>query len=265
MLICIDIEYQPCTEGQCNEPTNIVQFQEFSRLELPRLVRRTLEVAVEEESQPLEDKLKDRLVDIVRECQTQLIFMFQTMQSRTIDASELNLTLVEPAGTHAPHNTQITEHSIGDPAFQDFDSYALAVTSSDFIPIPAIRYQPRDQDQQKQEASDSPDSGYDSTWTNRHAPPLQQQQQQQEARQAPPPFQLDAPSYDTGYFRNQQENFIQEQGFSEAQYVDLEGYYGSFEAQDEHRGVNLVGGAQDLTWPYLDSAAGGRHAMDPRI
>lgn len=56
---------------------NIARFQEFSRLELPRLVRRTLEVAVEKEAQPLEERLKDQLVDIVRECQSQLIAMFQ--------------------------------------------------------------------------------------------------------------------------------------------------------------------------------------------
>jgi hypothetical protein len=72
------IEYQPCT-GQTAEPSNIVQFQEFSRLELPRLVRRTLEVIVEQESQPLEEKMKERLVDVVKECQNHLVSMFQAI------------------------------------------------------------------------------------------------------------------------------------------------------------------------------------------
>ncbi|KAF2828194.1 hypothetical protein CC86DRAFT_242906, partial [Ophiobolus disseminans] len=70
------IEYQPCT-GQTGEPSNVVRFQEFSRLELPRLVRRTLEAVIEQEAQPLEDKMKERLVDIVKECQSQLLSMFQ--------------------------------------------------------------------------------------------------------------------------------------------------------------------------------------------
>ncbi|KAJ4373408.1 hypothetical protein N0V83_003703 [Neocucurbitaria cava] len=75
----IDVEYQPCTGGQAPETSsNVTQhFQEFSRLELPRLVRRTLESVIEQEAQPLEDKLKERLVDIVKECQTQLVNMFQ--------------------------------------------------------------------------------------------------------------------------------------------------------------------------------------------
>jgi hypothetical protein len=71
-----DIEYQSCT-GDAAEQPNIARFQEFSRLELPRLVRRTLETVVERETQPLEHKLKERLVDIVKQCQTQLETMFQ--------------------------------------------------------------------------------------------------------------------------------------------------------------------------------------------
>ncbi|KAF1952234.1 hypothetical protein CC80DRAFT_423089, partial [Byssothecium circinans] len=92
------IEYHPCNNGQSREPTNVARFQEFSRLELPRLVRRTLEVAVEKEAQPLEDKLKERLVDIVRECQSQLVSMFQTTQPQTFDTSELTPALVPSAG-----------------------------------------------------------------------------------------------------------------------------------------------------------------------
>jgi hypothetical protein len=88
---------------------NVARFQEFSRLELPRLVRRTLEVAVEKEAQPLEERLKDQLVDIVRECQSQLISMFQaaaqplptelpTGQPDNGTANQANMTdpIVEP-------------------------------------------------------------------------------------------------------------------------------------------------------------------------
>ncbi|KAH7389987.1 hypothetical protein BKA66DRAFT_460242 [Pyrenochaeta sp. MPI-SDFR-AT-0127] len=69
------IEYHPHTTDP-NTPSSISTFQDFSRRELPRLVRRTLESVVEQEAQPLEDRLKERLVDIVRECQAQLVTMF---------------------------------------------------------------------------------------------------------------------------------------------------------------------------------------------
>jgi hypothetical protein len=55
----------------------VKRFQEFSRRELPRLVRQRLEVVVEREAQPLEGKLKERLVDIVKECQSQLDSLFR--------------------------------------------------------------------------------------------------------------------------------------------------------------------------------------------
>ncbi len=86
----IDIEYQPCT-GETPEPSNITRFQEFSRLELPRLVRRTLETAVEQEAQPLEDRLKERLVDIVKECQTQLVALFQVTAATVVGTGPLPL------------------------------------------------------------------------------------------------------------------------------------------------------------------------------
>jgi hypothetical protein len=88
------IEYQPCT-GQTAEPSNIASFQEFSRLELPRLVRRTLEVIIEQEAQPLEEKMKERLVDVVKECQNHLVSMFQSISgpsTESITFSELQST-----------------------------------------------------------------------------------------------------------------------------------------------------------------------------
>ena len=88
MLIDEDIEYKRNTANAA-ESSNSARFQEFSRLELPRLVRRTLESIVEHEAQPLEDRLKERLVDIVRQCQMQLETMFQLIPA--IAASPLNL------------------------------------------------------------------------------------------------------------------------------------------------------------------------------
>ncbi|ORY09809.1 hypothetical protein BCR34DRAFT_364148 [Clohesyomyces aquaticus] len=81
--------------------SDISRFQEFSRLELPRLVRRTLEVVVEQEAQPLEDKLKERLVDIVKECQTQLMTMFQVHGNDGENTS----TITEEKTVESDHET----------------------------------------------------------------------------------------------------------------------------------------------------------------
>ncbi|PSN74263.1 hypothetical protein BS50DRAFT_11989 [Corynespora cassiicola Philippines] len=99
---CPYIEYQPSNTSV--ETSNIARFQEFSRLELPRLVRRTLEVAIEREAQPLEDKLKDRFVDIVRECQSQLITMFQGA-GVSLDAADIPPLLPAAAAAAATATT----------------------------------------------------------------------------------------------------------------------------------------------------------------
>ncbi|KAH7109639.1 hypothetical protein B0J11DRAFT_401388, partial [Dendryphion nanum] len=77
------IEYQVPGASQSDQSSSIVRFQAYSRLELPRLVRQTLEIAVEREAQPLGAQLRDQLVDIVRECQTQLFTMFEASEERS--------------------------------------------------------------------------------------------------------------------------------------------------------------------------------------
>lgn len=180
-------------------------------------MRHTLEVAVEQEAQPLEEKLKDRLVDIVRDCQSQLIALFRTTQMRTVEESELTPALLVPhekseakdlhQQQHQQHQHRESEAAQPAPSFQDFDSFALAVTASNFIPIPATRddiasagtHHPKRPNNEL--SSGSPDSGYDSalTWSNPtimphhhpHPHPHHQQQthhlqHQQQHQQAPP-------------------------------------------------------------------------------
>ncbi|CAI6336622.1 unnamed protein product [Periconia digitata] len=205
------IEYQPCNSAQINETPNIAQFHEFSRLELPRLVRRTLEVAVEQEAQPLEEKLKERLVDIVRDCQSQLISLFQTTQARPMKVSELTPHALlpiaatdedgKPSANSATdqHRNQENAGTFHPQSFQDFDSFALAVTAENFIPIPATR----DIDQYKQtttqDSSGSPDSGYDSNtaWLPRSdaSNTMAVHQHQRHLQQPHLSFQLDAATF----------------------------------------------------------------------
>lgn len=59
-------------------------------------MRKTLEVVVEKEAQPLEDKMKERLIDIVRECQAQLIHLYQTTQAPEVTTAELEPAMLPP-------------------------------------------------------------------------------------------------------------------------------------------------------------------------
>jgi hypothetical protein len=161
------IEYQPCT-GEVAEPSHVLRFQQFSRLELPRLVRRTLEAVVEQEAQPLEDKLKDRLVDIVKECQTQLFAMFQTIDGPKIKANNSPTTEVgppatfEPSASFAQPSTQSGDFVAMD-IFDDFGFKATHTTGPSFV---AVRSKASST---LPSSSNSSDSGYDSTWASRQA------------------------------------------------------------------------------------------------
>lgn len=160
MLTYEDIEYQRDT-ASVTGPSSDSRFQEFSRLELPRLVRRTLESIVEHEAQPLEDRLKERLVDIVRQCQSQLETMFCTVAGPgdTIAATSSRSNaqafrdVIEP-----PDNTQLpTMSSI----IEQVDQH----TSSTAAPLPTQLHETSYEGVALAEAaepvSDTSDSGYE--------------------------------------------------------------------------------------------------------
>lgn len=147
-----DIEYQSCT-GEPGESTTVTQFQEFSRLELPRLVRRTLESVVEQEAQPLEDKLKERLVDIVKECQTQLVRMFQAT------AGPVPLASTIPQNT-AQKNASCNELHV----FEGFDSLPVRAARVPGVSIIRANDPTENSNPVAESASGSLDSGYASTW-----------------------------------------------------------------------------------------------------
>jgi hypothetical protein len=161
VLIYEDIEYQRNTTS-AGEPSNSTCFQDFSRLELPRLVRRTLESIVEHEAQPLEDRLKERLVDIVKQCQTQLETMFQAAAGPSNTSAEAALSsraqlsenaVQRPVDTHLPTT------------FGGFVPTDLQATS-EAIPPDLQIYEASFRDGAVPETvdlvSDSSDSGYDS-------------------------------------------------------------------------------------------------------
>jgi hypothetical protein len=53
------------------------QIEEYSRRELPRLVQRELELRVERSFFPMEEQLRSELVDIVRDCLTEIFRSYQ--------------------------------------------------------------------------------------------------------------------------------------------------------------------------------------------
>lgn len=161
MLIYGDIEYQRGAMGAA-ESCNRTGFQEFSRLALPRLVRRTLESIVEHEAQPLEDRLKERLVDIVKQCQTQLESMFQTAADLSNTSAEANMSSrAQSSGSfiECPTDTHLPTTSGG------LVSTDPQTTSEAIPPHPQTHeasYQRAALSETVDRVSDSSDSGYDS-------------------------------------------------------------------------------------------------------
>jgi hypothetical protein len=198
-------------------------------------VRRTLEVAVEEEAQPLEDKLKERLVDIVRECQSQLVSMFQTTQPPS------NVSTSRPAsipgleskpGFSAPKPPQ-NDGNTTDIPFRGFES--VMGTELEFLTMPAL---PASELPKPEESAEgSPDSGYDSTGANvgvgsgvganGGATTFQQERE----------FPTASNLLDQATAFEQQPNYLPVIPFLGNEYtdnghVDLGGYYGLFEHQN---------------------------------
>jgi hypothetical protein len=162
------IDYQPCI-GHLVESSHVMRFQQFSRLELPRLVRRNLEAVVEQEAQPLEEKLKERLVDIVKECQTQLVAMFQTIDGPSIVArssDNLPAAILPTTSQVSAAITQPSTHAVGYKAIDMFDGFD-SVPPRATVPSPANAlsdFQMPSTMPKLPASSNSSDSGYDSTW-----------------------------------------------------------------------------------------------------
>jgi hypothetical protein len=76
-------------------------------------VRRTLETVVEQETQPLEDKLKERLVDIIKQYQTQLETMFQATSGASASPLAFDRfdSLPDRTTTHRPDLTSSLDNN----------------------------------------------------------------------------------------------------------------------------------------------------------
>jgi hypothetical protein len=202
----------------------------------------------------------------VRDCQTQLISLFQSTATQSEDSPAVSLSqlqLPESGAAVEPSpsldTTSIvpvlnTQQQPGQVApFGNFDSFQ-ASEIADYIRIPA-QYPEHEQRVAKHEASppvegggNTPDSGYDSTWNHAPLPPQETYMQTQGNFTQPLPFvhaahiprQQPQPAYTSGTM------------YVESDYVDLGGYYGLFQS----RNAGFDAGMMDPSWTYLDSTGG---------
>lgn len=94
-------------KGRVSGSNEVARYEQFLRRELPAAVRRELEVAAEAELTPMEERLKSRLIDIVRDVQLQLFQAYAHSRgvpkapahSEVIDSTHAD-SIVE--GAHGP-------------------------------------------------------------------------------------------------------------------------------------------------------------------
>lgn len=163
------IEYQAPGISQINHSTDVARFQAFSRLELPKLVRQTLEMAVEREAQPLGEKLKDQLVDIVKECQARLFTMFEGPDRGSSISPNTSTARLNSLPSMDSSSETLLEFT-----FPDFDSltsgYDFDVPNTIEGGLLSSAHNTKESFHQK-ESSCSPDSGYDSSLSLVTVPP----------------------------------------------------------------------------------------------
>jgi hypothetical protein len=208
---------------------------------------------VEEEAQPLEDKLKERLVDIVRECQSQLFTMFQTTQAPShVGAAHVALisaqdtTSGKPAEPAHTNNVPTTELP-----FRGFDS--TASMEADFMTMPAALHDVAEHPKFEDATEGSPDSGYDSAW---HGAGVSTTGASNTFHQDNS-FASSAYTFDQATMFEQQLNYMpgttfMSNDYTESEYVDLGGYYGLFENRDRNVDMEVL----DPAWGYTTAGGG---------
>jgi hypothetical protein len=81
------------------ESEELASYEEYSRRELPRFFRNALEAAIADEAQPLEERLRSRLVGMIQDCQDRV---FSAYKSRRGSGSP---------SSHAVENTPLAQLS----------------------------------------------------------------------------------------------------------------------------------------------------------
>ena len=119
LTVGIDFESIQDDAAKTLGSTELSNYEEYSRQELPRVFRGALEAAVNEQAQPIEDGLRNQLVNMIQECQN---YVFTTYRSRltsdlsisswhgTNSDSALALNSPAPMGTEGMNWSFSDEH-----------------------------------------------------------------------------------------------------------------------------------------------------------
>lgn len=112
-------------------------YEEFSRQELPQVFRRALESAVNEQSQPIEDGLRNQLVNIIQECQSQVFSLYRTQNTSNMGDSISDAVLKPESSTRERSNASIDmQHTSLQAFYQEpshqVDSQQFKFNESDF-------------------------------------------------------------------------------------------------------------------------------------
>lgn len=114
---CIDYDYDVDQHQRAvlsPGSDKFAQYEEYLGRELPRQVRRRLEDAIDEEMEPIEERLKAQLVDIVKESQADLFRTFQANLSSEVGVP--GKTISEPLlGEASSTLTQDRNANLQDP------------------------------------------------------------------------------------------------------------------------------------------------------
>lgn len=104
------IDFEPLHEEATESPgaIQLSDYEEYSRRELPRIFRGALEEAVNQETEPIAERLRNQLINMIQECQERV---FSTYRSRMTPSRSSPLPRSDTCGE--------TQNSIRVPTTQD--------------------------------------------------------------------------------------------------------------------------------------------------
>ncbi|KAK5652662.1 hypothetical protein OQA88_10256 [Cercophora sp. LCS_1] len=128
-------EYSP-TEGNTpgSPEDEFVRYEQFLRRELPGRVRQELETRIDERLNPIEEGLRDELVEIVRDMQLQLFELYKASRNTVSDPND---PMPDPRGEHsAPQPAQLVQdmgqlEAFAQPPLVDTTEYSLSFNNFD--------------------------------------------------------------------------------------------------------------------------------------
>jgi len=80
-LLNMTLDFEPVQNENIKSPEsqNLASYEEFSRQELPRIFKNSLETIVNNEMQPIEERFRGQLTNLIKDCQDQVFFRFKSL------------------------------------------------------------------------------------------------------------------------------------------------------------------------------------------